>query len=558
MLTMNKHLNILRWAAATTLLLYCLVSHLAAQATLRAQPLPPPFPAPPAAAPVDALEAGQPLQPPHLKAALIRLHGEVDDMMLKSLQRRVDIARKAGCTLVVYEIDSPGGFVDSTLEICRITRSLPHGKLATVAWVHDTAYSGAAFIALACQQIVMNKEAALGDCAPIVIADGQLIPMPPTERDKRAAPLKRDLEDSAKMNGYDPTLLFAMVDREIRIHEMRSDAGETKFVDTKGKDELLAQVITRPDGTKLHPWRFVATVEPPLLTVNTQEALAMHLCRARIDTELELRAALNIQGDLLVLDFSWAEISTVWLSQWWVRSMLFLIMLVLAYIEFAHPGVTLPGIGALICLVLLIGAPFLTGLAQVWEIALIVLGLSVIVLDLVVFGGIGLLAIPGFLLMLIGIIASFVPAEPGGGFVPHMQSTWDALTWGTSSIAAALVLAILSFYFMSKYLRMTPGFRRIQLAPAGGASPALTDTILDAAERSASDAVFVGAIGRAATLLRPAGKARFGEFLLDVITSGDFIPPGTEVEVLELSRFHIVVKARTTPPASPPSSGGNT
>jgi membrane-bound serine protease (ClpP class) len=554
MLTMNKHLNILRWAAATTLLVFCLVSHLAAQATLRPQPLPRPA----AAAPVDAVEAGQPLQPPHLKAAMIRLHGEVDDMMLKSLQRRVDIARKAGCTLVVYEIDSPGGFVDSTLEICRITRRLRDEKLATVAWVHDTAYSGAAFIALACQQIVMTKEAVMGDCAPIVIVDGQLIPMPPTERDKRAAPLKRDLEESAKMNGYDPTLLFAMVDREIRIHEMRSDAGETRFVDTKGKDELLAQVITKPDGTKLHPWRFVTTVEPPLLTVGTEEALAMHLCRARIDTDLELRAALNIQGDLLVLDFSWAEIATVWLSQFWVRGMLFLMMLVLAYIEFAHPGVTLPGIGALICLVLLIGAPFLTGLAQVWEIALIVLGLSIIVLDLVVFGGIGLLAIPGFLLMLIGIIASFVPSEPGGGFIPHMQSTWDALTWGASSIAAALVLAIASFYFMSKYLRMTPGFRRIQLAPAGGAAPVMTDTVLDAAERSASDAVFVGAIGRAATLLRPAGKARFGEFLVDVITDGDFIPAGAEVEVLELSRFHIVVKARSNPPASPPSPGGPT
>src|SRR4051812_6964751 len=39
------------------------------------------------------------------KGALILLHGEVNEMMFKSIQRRVDLARKAGCTVVIYKLE---------------------------------------------------------------------------------------------------------------------------------------------------------------------------------------------------------------------------------------------------------------------------------------------------------------------------------------------------------------------------------------------------------------------------------------------------------------------
>ena len=518
----NNWIQVRRIVGVGVALLFCLASYLAGQAT----------------APVDAVEAGHVLQPPHQKAALIKLHGEVDDMMLNSLQRRVDLARKAGCTLIVFEMDTFGGLVTSAIDISKFIKRLPDEKIATVAWVHDKAYSAGSLISVANQQIVMSREATIGLCAPI--AKNRLLPA--AERAKAVTFLFEEFDDSARKNGYKPVLLRAMVDPDIEIHEMHDEKGNVDFVDTPGKTALLAEEIVLPDGTRRHPWRFVQTFDP-LLTVGPDAALAMKLSRARVDNEEQLRAALNIQGNLLALDFSWAEIATVWLTQWWVRGMLFLAMLVLAYIEFSHPGVSLPGIGALICLILLIGAPFLTGLAQVWEIAFIVLGLAIIVLDLVIFGGIGLLAIPGFVLMLVGIIASFVPAEPGGGFIPTMQSSWDALTWGTTAIATALVAAIVIFFFMSKYLRLTPGFRRIQLAPAGGA-PAMATQVIDAAERSATDAAFPGALGRAASDLRPAGKARFGEYLLDVVTRGDFVESGAEVEVVEIAGSRIVVKPR--------------
>jgi membrane-bound ClpP family serine protease len=67
--------------------------------------------------------------------------------------------------------------------------------------------------------------------------------------------------------------------------------------------------------------------------------------------------------------------------------------------------------------------------------------------------------------------------------------------------------------------------------------------------------VFVGALGLAHTQLRPAGKARFGEHLIDVVSFGPFINAGTEVEVVTVSGYRVTVRpyaARATlDPATP-------
>ncbi len=126
----------------------------------------------------DAFAAGKALQPPHEKAALIRLDAPVDDMMLKSVTRRMDVARKAGCTLVVFEINTFGGLVTSAIEICKLTKKLPAEHMNVVAWVHDKAYSAGALISAACQQIVMATPAKICDCAPIAInSKDELVPL---------------------------------------------------------------------------------------------------------------------------------------------------------------------------------------------------------------------------------------------------------------------------------------------------------------------------------------------------------------------------------------------
>jgi membrane-bound serine protease (ClpP class) len=55
-------------------------------------------------------------------------------------------------------------------------------------------------------------------------------------------------------------------------------------------------------------------------------------------------------------------------------------------------------------------------------------------------------------------------------------------------------------------------------------------------------AALLGAVGTAATMLRPAGMAMFGEQYVDVVTEGSFIPAGARVQVVEVEGNRIVVK----------------
>jgi membrane-bound serine protease (ClpP class) len=59
------------------------------------------------------------------------------------------------------------------------------------------------------------------------------------------------------------------------------------------------------------------------------------------------------------------------------------------------------------------------------------------------------------------------------------------------------------------------------------------------AERRAD---LLGAIGEAATTLRPAGKARFGDQFLDVVAEGSYVNAGKRVQVIEIEGNRIVVK----------------
>jgi len=66
------------------------------------------------------------------------------------------------------------------------------------------------------------------------------------------------------------------------------------------------------------------------------------------------------------------------------------------------------------------------------------------------------------------------------------------------------------------------------------------DGYVAASDRFAS---MVGRRGVALSPLRPSGTARFGEERLTVVTEGDFLPNGSEVEIVSVSGSRIVVRA---------------
>jgi membrane-bound serine protease (ClpP class) len=94
-----------------------------------------------------------------------------------------------------------------------------------------------------------------------------------------------------------------------------------------------------------------------------------------------------------------------------------------------------------------------------------------------------------------------------------------------ATVAVALVLA--------RFLPQTPIFNRlVSQTVSGAASVAAQEQQLDAR---------VGQTGVTLSDLRPGGRARFGEQLLDVVTQGEMIAKGRTVRIISRTGANAVV-----------------
>jgi membrane-bound serine protease (ClpP class) len=94
-------------------------------------------------------------------------------------------------------------------------------------------------------------------------------------------------------------------------------------------------------------------------------------------------------------------------------------------------------------------------------------------------------------------------------------------------------------FVLARYLPHIPYINRLILKPRdeiGEVGDELADSI------HPEMAALLGAIGVAATPLRPAGKVQFGDSFVDVVAEGSYVVPGTRVQVVEIEGNRIVVK----------------
>jgi membrane-bound serine protease (ClpP class) len=94
---------------------------------------------------------------------------------------------------------------------------------------------------------------------------------------------------------------------------------------------------------------------------------------------------------------------------------------------------------------------------------------------------------------------------------------------------------------VGRYFPSLPLFNRMVLKPEP------IGALGDPAEKPAPDpdaplVFLIGETGRTTTVLRPTGKARFGELLVDVTADGFYIEPNSLVQVVEVQGPRVIVK----------------
>ncbi|MFO0948123.1 MAG: NfeD family protein [Planctomycetota bacterium] len=461
-------------------------------------------------------------------ANAVRIHfeGVITPWTEQFVFRRLDQAKSMGANVIILEIDSPGGMVDPSFAIAEHLRDIDWAK--TVAYVPREALSGAAFVALGCDEIIMKPGARLGDAGPIIIGEDSMFRHAP---EKIVSDLAVRLRALAEAKKRPPALAEAMVNRNLEVFEMRNK--ETDAVSFLSEPEIGQ--LDHPDKWEKGKLVFESRKDH-FLEVVGKRAVELGLASAVVSNEEDLYKLLHLQGTPPILKQNFVD-TLVWiLNIPFVTVLVLVIGLICLYVELHIPGFGIAGIASALCFVLFFWSRMLGGTAGWLEVLLFFGGIIFVAIELFVLPGFGVTGLTGVLLILSSIILAsqtFV--------IPHTVADFESLGKTAMVLGASVIVTIGMASFLGKYFDSLPMFRRMVLPP-----PENPESAEDFAETSSALAGNRGWLldqeGIATTFLRPAGKASFRDETVDVVTEGSFISTGSRVRVISVQGNRVVVK----------------
>lgn len=431
---------------------------------------------------------------------IVPLHGEISPSLFTFLRRAMKAAESGGASAIIFEMNTYGGRLDSAEEI---TSVLNHATIPTYTFINSNAGSAGSLIALATQHIYMAPVSAIGAAAP-VLPTGQDLPL--TEREKTISYWTALIRSSAIKNGHNPDVgeAFMNKDKEVRIGD--------RLIHPKGAVlTLSAQEATEKIGGK------------PLLADGTADSI------------VDLMEKAGLKGKAVSLRPTGFEQIAFWITA--LAPLLLLGGIIGAYLEFKIPGATLPGVISASCFALFFLGHYLAGLAG-WEVvALFVLGMVLVIIEILFFAHSTIVfGVVGVFLMLASLLWAMIDRYPGETFFP----SGGALAIPLLNLFLALVAAAIVITLLARYLPRTSIYRRFALIASNPPGPSLVGV---PREFLTPLALSPGMQGVSLSILRPSGKARFADHIVDVITEGEFLPAETPITVVQADGMRVVVKA---------------
>jgi membrane-bound serine protease (ClpP class) len=429
---------------------------------------------------------------------VVPLRGEVAPSLLAFLRRAVKTAESDEASAIIFEMNTYGGRLDTAADI---VNALNQTKIPTYTFINTNAGSAGALIAIATQHIYMSPVSAIGAAAPILPTGEDL---PATAKEKTISYWSALIRGAAIKNGHNPDVAEAFMnkDKEVKIGD--------RVVHPKGAVlSLNAQEATERNNNK------------PLLAEGIAGSIA------------DLAKKAGLKGDVATIEPTGFEQIAFWITA--LAPLLLLGGILGAYLEFKIPGAMWPGIISAICFALFFLGHYLAGLAG-WEVvALFILGMVLVLIEILFFAHSTIVfGVVGVFLMLTSLLWTMVDRYPGQNFFP----TGKLLAVPLFNMFIAIVGSFIVIVLLARYLPRTSIYRRFALFESNPPGPSLAG-----APRQFATALAPGMQGTAVTVLRPSGKARFADHVVDVVTEGEFIAQQTPITVIQTDGMRVVVKS---------------
>ncbi|MFH0347191.1 nodulation protein NfeD [Bacillus vallismortis] len=293
---------------------------------------------------------------------VIPIEKNVEQGLASFLSRSLQDAKEAHADHIILDINTPGGLVNSAIDIAD---SITESEIPITAYVNKRALSAGAYIALQADNIYMAPGGKIGAAA---IIDGK-----GNAADQKAESLwLAELEDAAVKNNRDPKYALAMADPDIDAKEAGAPKGD-------------------------------------LLTLNPGKAIDVGYSEGTADNLSALVKKLGFEN----AHISYAKESfTEKTARWLTNPVIVPILLTIAFlgltVELFSPGVGIPGTVGFIALLLFFYGHLAAGLAGYETVLLFVGGVILILLEIFLPGGIiGLLGLGAIIASLFLAAGSF-------------------------------------------------------------------------------------------------------------------------------------------------------
>lgn len=313
----------------------------------------------------------------------IPIEREVERGLEAFLKRTTTEAIEAGANQIIFEIDTPGGRVDSAGQIGTLIQSL---DIPTTAYIVNEALSAGSYIALNADDIYMTPHSTIG-ASGVITQDG-------TAADKKAqSAWIAAMKSAAESSGRDPLYAIAMADAEIDLPEYGAPKGE-------------------------------------FLTLSPNDALEVEYAEGIVKNRVELLYELNLsKATIIEPETTVAEEIARFITSPIVIPILLSVASLGLIVELYSPGFGVAGTMGLVALVLFFYGHFIAGLAGMEAILILVLGIGLIIAEFFVASG---------FLALLGIGAIITSLFMAGYDFGHMSMS-IAIAFIVAIIAAIIL-----------------------------------------------------------------------------------------------------------------------
>ena len=435
---------------------------------------------------------------------LIDMRAPVDRASWHMLSRGLEVAKQRGARLVILSINTYGG----QLDIADSMRSALLNYNAPVwAFIDNEAASAGALIALACDSIYMRQGASMGAATVVSGADGMPVP------DKYQSFMRSMMRSTAQAAGK---------------RAVRTEGGRDSLV--YRRNPSIAEAMVDPALS------VPGVVDSgKVLTFSTEEAIANGYCEGQFGSVEEILAHYDMAGSHLER-FEPTGVDRV--KSFFLSPIVsgILIMLVVGglYFELQTPGVGFPLVVALGAAAAFFIPLYIDGLVQNLDLVVFLVGVLLLLIEIFVIPGFGVVGILGLIAIVAGLSLALVDNAVVFEWRPESGAM---LLRAVAVVVGALTLSVFGCVALGGALIKSPRIPALALRSELSLEKGYVGVAVH-------DGTLAGRVGVADTVLRPSGKVVLDGKTYDAISLQGLIEQGCEVIVERVEANQVYVRRK--------------